>query len=85
MRGAWHVAHIGENRNAYRLLMGKLEEKRTLERPRRRWENSIKMDLKEIGWDGMDWIDLAQDVDHWRALGKHGNEPSGSIKCWEIL
>jgi hypothetical protein len=50
-------------RNAYRILMGKPEGKRPLGRPRCGWVNSIKMDLKEIGWDGMDWIDLAQDRD----------------------
>jgi hypothetical protein len=54
----------GETRNAYRILMGKPEGKR----PRRRWVDSIEMDLGEIGWDGMDWIDLAQDRDQWRAL-----------------
>jgi hypothetical protein len=47
--------------------------------------DNIKIDLREIGWDGMDWIDLDQDRDQWRALGKHDNEPTGSIKCWEVL
>ena len=47
--------------------MGKLEEKRSLGRPRRRWEDFIKMDLQQVGW-GMDWIDLAQDRDRWRVL-----------------
>jgi hypothetical protein len=70
--------------NAYRILGGKPEGKRPLEEPRRRWVNNIKMNLREIGWDGMDWIDLTQDRDQWRAL-MNGNEPSGSIKCWEIL
>jgi hypothetical protein len=45
----------------------------------------IKMDLREIGWDGVDWVDLAQDRDHWRGSCEHGDEPSGSIKCWEVL
>jgi hypothetical protein len=54
-------------------------------RPRRRCVDNIKMDLREIGWDGTDWIHLAQDRDQWRALGEHGNEPPGSIKCWEVL
>jgi len=51
----------------YRVLVGKPEEKRLMGRPRRRWEDNIKMDLQEVGW-GMDWIDLAQDKDRWRAL-----------------
>jgi hypothetical protein len=59
---------MGETRNAYRILVGKLEGKRPLRRPRHRWVDNIKMDLIEIGWDGMDWIDLAQDRDQWRAL-----------------
>jgi hypothetical protein len=54
-----------EKRNAYRILVGKPEGKRPLGRPRRRWVDSIKMDLR---YDGMDWIDLAQDRDQWRAL-----------------
>jgi hypothetical protein len=55
-------------RNAYRILVGKAEGKRPLGRPRRRSVNSIKVDLREIGRDGMDWIELAQDRDKWRAL-----------------
>jgi hypothetical protein len=51
-----------------RILLGKPEGKRPLGRPRRRWVDNIKIDLREIGWDGMDWIDLAQDRDQWRAL-----------------
>jgi hypothetical protein len=68
MRLAEHVARMGEKRNAYRILVGKPEGKRPLGRPRRRWVGNIKMDLREIGWDGVDWIDLAQDRDQWRAL-----------------
>jgi hypothetical protein len=57
---------MGEKRKACRILVGKPEEKRPLGRPR--WEDNIIMDLREIGWGGMDWIDLAQDMDQWRAL-----------------
>jgi hypothetical protein len=57
-----------EKRNACRILVGNPERKRLLGRPRRRWVNNIKMDLREIGWNGTDWIDLAQDRDLWRAL-----------------
>jgi hypothetical protein len=59
----------GEKMNAYRIFAGNPEGKRPLGRPRCRWVNNIKMDLREIGWSGMDWIDLAQDRDQWRALG----------------
>jgi hypothetical protein len=68
MRWTGHVARTEEKRNAYRILVGKPEGKRPLGRPRRRWEDNIKMDLREIGWGGTDWIDLAQDRDQWRAL-----------------
>jgi hypothetical protein len=67
-RWAGHVARMVEKKNAYRILVGKPEGKRPLGRPRRRWEDNIKMDLREIGWDGMDWIDLTQDRDQWRTL-----------------
>jgi hypothetical protein len=59
---------MGQTRNAYRILVGKPEGKRPLGRSRRRWVDNIKIDLKEIWWDGVDWIDLAQDRDQWRAL-----------------
>jgi hypothetical protein len=52
----------------YRILVGKPEGKRLLGRPRRRWVDNIKIDLREIGWDGMDWIYVAEDRDQWRAL-----------------
>jgi hypothetical protein len=55
-------------RNACRILVGRPEGRRSLGRPRRRWVDNIKIDLKEVGWDGMDWIDLAQDRDKWRAI-----------------
>jgi hypothetical protein len=58
----------GERSNAYRILVGNPEGKRLLGRPRRWWMDNIKRDLREIGWGGMDWTDLAQDRDKWRAL-----------------
>jgi hypothetical protein len=61
MRWAGHVARMGEKMNACRILVGKPESKRPLGGPRRRWVDNIKMDLREIGWDGIGWIDLAQD------------------------
>jgi hypothetical protein len=61
---------MGEDRNAYRLLVRKSEGKRPLGKPRRRWVDNIKMDLLDIGWGGVDWIGLAQDRDKWRALVK---------------
>jgi transcription termination factor 2 len=85
MRWAGHVARMGDTRNAYRILVGKSEGKRPLGRPRRKWVDNIKMDLGEIGWDGVDWIELAQDRDQWRALGEHGGEPSGSLKLLGIF
>jgi hypothetical protein len=57
---------MGEGRGVYRVLVGKPEGKRPLGRPRRRWEDNIKMDLQEVGFGGMDWIELAQDRDRWR-------------------
>jgi hypothetical protein len=71
-RWAGHAARIEENRNAYRTLMGKPEGKRPLAGPKRKWVDNIKVDLREIGWDGMDWLDLAQDRDQWRALMNTG-------------
>jgi hypothetical protein len=61
---------MGERRNACRILVGKPEGRRQLGRPRRRLVDNIKMDLREIEWDGMNWIDLTQDRDQWRALVK---------------
>jgi hypothetical protein len=57
-----------EKRNTYRLLLGKPEGKRLLERPRRRWIYNIRMDLRKVRWSNVDWIDLAQDRSRWRAL-----------------
>jgi hypothetical protein len=68
MRWAGHVARMGEGRVAYRILVGRPEGRRPLGRPRCRLEDNIKMDLQEVGWEGMDWIDMAQDRDRWRAV-----------------
>jgi hypothetical protein len=68
MRWAGHVALMGEERNVYKVLMGKPEGKRPLERPRRRWEDGIRLDLREIGWDSVEWIQLVQDTNQWWAL-----------------
>jgi hypothetical protein len=59
---------MGKRRGAYRVLVGKPVERRPLGRIRRRWEDNIKMDLREVAWGGMDWINLAEDRDRWRAL-----------------
>jgi hypothetical protein len=66
-------------------VVGEPVGKRPLGRPRRRWVDNIKMDLRDIGLGGMDWIDLTQDRDQWKVLVKKGNEREVSIKCWEIL
>jgi hypothetical protein len=68
MRWAGHVAHMGEMGNAYKILIGKPEGKRPLGRRRLRWEDSIRIDLKEIGRKIVDWMHLAQDRDQWRAV-----------------
>jgi hypothetical protein len=65
MRWVGHVAQMGEGRGMYRVLVGKREGKRTLGRPRRRWEGNIKADLQVVGCEGMDWIKLAQKRDWW--------------------
>jgi hypothetical protein len=79
MRWAGYLAQMGARRNPYRILVGKPEGRRPLGRPRHRWVDNIKMDLRDI-----DWIDLAQDRPVEGSC-EHGNEPSGSIKCWEVL
>jgi len=63
-----NVARMGEDRGVHRVLVGKPEGKRQLGRPRRRWEDNIKMDLQEVGVGRGDWMELAQDRDRWRAL-----------------
>jgi hypothetical protein len=67
MRWAGHVACMGEGRGVYKILVGRPEGKRHLGRSRHRWEDNIKMDLREIGTNGANWIQLAQDRAHWRA------------------
>ncbi|KAJ4435857.1 hypothetical protein ANN_18476 [Periplaneta americana] len=67
LRWAGHVARMDESRNAYRVLVGRPEGKRPLGRPRRRWDDNIKMDLREMGYDDRKWINLAQDRNQWRA------------------
>jgi hypothetical protein len=68
MRWVGHMARMGKGRNVYRILVGKPEGKRPLERPGHRWGDGIKMDLREIGYGGVEWIRLAQDRDRWRAV-----------------
>jgi len=68
MRWAGHTARIGERKDVHMVLVGKPEEKRQLGRPRRRWEDNIKVDLQEVGCGGMDWIEMAQDRDRWRVF-----------------
>ena len=85
IRWAEHVARMGEGRGVHRVLVGKPEGKRPLGRPRRRWEDNIKMDLQEVGGSCGDWMELAQDRDMWRALAEYGEEPSGSKNARKFL
>jgi hypothetical protein len=78
MRWAGQVTRMRAKRNAYRILVGKPEGKRLLGRPKRRWVDNIEMDLREIGWDDMDWIDLPQVRNRWRAF-------VNTEICWEVL
>ena len=73
-----------ESRGAYRILVWKPEGKRPLGRPRRRWEDNIKMDLKEVGCGGMDWIEVAQDMDWWRTVVSAVMNFRVSVKCGEF-
>ena len=68
MRWAVHVARMGDRGGVFRVLVGKPERKRPFGRPRLRWKDNIKMDLQEVGCGVMDWMELAQDRDRWRAL-----------------
>jgi hypothetical protein len=68
LRWAGQVEHMGDRRGVYRVLVGKPEGKRPLGRLKRKWEDNIKMDLQEVGCEGLEWIELAEDLDSWRAL-----------------
>jgi hypothetical protein len=82
LRWERHVACMGGRRGTYRVFVGKPEGNRALGRPRHRWEDTIKMDLREVGW-GMDWIDLAQDRDRWWAV-VNAVMNLQALKMWEI-
>ena len=79
LRWAWHVARMEEGRSASKILTGKPTGKTPLGRPRRRWEDNIRMDLEEIGISARNWVDSALDRNYWRALVNCGLEPTGSI------
>jgi hypothetical protein len=85
MRWVGHVAWMGEMKNGYNILIEKSEGMRSLGRPKHRWEDNIRMVLREIRWEGVKWIHLAQDRDQWGGCYEHGNEPSGCIKGGEFL
>jgi hypothetical protein len=84
MRWAGHIVRMGETRNAYRILVGKPEGNRPLGKPRCRWVDNIKMNLREIGWDGTDWIELAQDMAQWRGRVKTVMNLRVPKNCWEF-
>jgi hypothetical protein len=69
MKGEWHVVRMGERTDAYRILVGRPELRRSLERTRISWEDNIKVDFQEVEWEGMGWTDVAEDRDRWPALG----------------
>ena len=79
------MARMGEGRGVHRVVVGKPEGKRPLGRPRRRWEDDIKMDLQKVGGGCGDWMELAQDRDRWRALVVYGEELSGSENAGNFL
>ena len=74
-----------EGRGVNRVLVGKPGGKRPLGRPRRRWEDNIKMDLQEVGWDCVDWMELVQGRDRWRGTCEYGDEPSGFKNAGNFL
>ena len=79
------MARMGEGRGVHRILVGKPEGKRPLGRPRRRWEDNIKMVLQEVGGSCGDWMELAQDRDRWVDACGYGEEPSGSENAGNFL
>jgi hypothetical protein len=80
MKWAGHMSRVGEGRGVYRVLVWRHEGKRPLGRPRHRWEDNIRLDLREIGINGANWIQLTQDRVQWQSFCEHSDEPSGSIK-----
>ena len=82
LRWAEHVARMGQSRNAYRVLVGKPENKRPLGRLRRRWEDNIKMDLREVGCDPRDWIAFAEDRDQWWAYVREKTSTRKTDPTW---
>jgi len=76
---------MGKRSGAYSVLVGRSEGRTTLGRHSSRWDDCIKMDLQEVGWRNMIWIDLAQNRDSWRGFVNAVMKPSGSIKCGELL
>jgi hypothetical protein len=68
MRGAGHIVRMGETRNAYKILFAKSEGKSPLGRPRRGWQDIVRIDLRELWWEAVDWINLVQDGDQWRSV-----------------
>jgi len=85
MRQAGNLERMAEIRNAYNIFIGEPEGKIPRVRPRRRWEGNIRIELREIVWEDMDWIQLAQGRDQWRESCKHANESSGFIKFGQFL
>jgi hypothetical protein len=85
MRRTGHVARMWKKINSCRLLLARPEGKRQLGRPRRRWVDNIRMDLRELGWGDVDWIGLAQDRNKWGALVNAVMNLGGSMKCWNTV
>jgi len=80
-----HVTRMGEIGNVYRIFVTNPKWKRPRGRPKRRWDDDIKMDFKEMAWEVADWMHLAQDRNQWHTLCEYGNEPSESTKAGNFL